>query len=319
MSEQPRRRRRVPSENLEPASILQQKVESQPQKLAVSVKKPSLGQVRESWQQKKTAFPVVFLVLIVVYLVLNMIDGAPMWDTLILYSNWYNQKPHAFLTLGAGPSKTSLRWGSIPAGIGSAFPGVLFAVFPFLTIVFANKGWKIPSCVMSVFNLLIAMLCCASAFRYWWVMGICWLLYLAASVILLLNAIGIVKDRKKFASLFFLMGVVSVVLFVVLSFFQVSILPGRTKYIGFSGLTRAFTNYNWTYYVRGFCIGSYLNPLSRACMYCAFGVSLLCPAKSRKKESVVRRHDDRSDVIQSGAKRNSKYPLLEQYKQEHRM
>lgn len=103
---------------------------------------------------------------------------------------------------------------------GGDFPesilGIVFAVFPLLAIVFAKK--KVVSIAFSIINLLLAILFTIRMFCDWRIIGadrlapICWLMYAIASVLLLLNAIAVMKNKKMLAMLFFMMGIISIIL-----------------------------------------------------------------------------------------------------------
>lgn len=227
-------------------------------------------------QTKKNRATPVFWVLLVVFAIVNILDSAPMWEHLIRAGGWLNTLPHALLTLGAGPNTASLHWSSIPQNIGSAFPGVFFAVFPVLLLILSKRGKKKTALVFSIINLLGAMLFTLCAFSIGGIYGVCWLMYVLAGVLLLLDMLGVMKNKRVLAVLFFVMGIISVGTFVWLSCYRISFM-GESKFVGFSGIQRLFTSNTWELYTHGSYIGGMFYPLSRAILYFVFSAGMLCP------------------------------------------
>ena len=144
--------------------------------------------------KKDRTITVLFILSIVIFFITNMIDGELLW---------YRMLNNVDLRL---------RWGIFPESI----LGIVFAVFPLLAIVFTKN--KVVSIAFSIINLLLAILFTIDMFYYcWlngtgWLVGICWLMYAIASVLLLLNTIAVMKNKKMLATLFFMMGIISIIL-----------------------------------------------------------------------------------------------------------
>ena len=227
-------------------------------------------------QTKKNRATPVFWLLLTVFAIVNILDSAPMWERLISAGGWLNTFPHAILTLGAGPNTASLHWSNIPQNIGSAFPGIIFAVFPVLMLFFGKRGKKKTALIFSIINLLCALPFTLCAFNIGVVYGACWLMYLLASVLMLLNVLGVMKNKKMLSILFFVMGIISIGAFVWLSCHRLSI-RGEMKWAGFSSIQRLFTNNTWELYTQGTFIGGMFYPLSRAILLFVFSAGVLCP------------------------------------------
>lgn len=228
-------------------------------------------------QTKKSRATPVFWVLLMVFAILNTLDSAPMWERLISAGGWLNTLPHALLTLGAGPSTRSLHWSSIPQNIGSAFPGVFFAVFPVLLLILSKRGKKKTALVFSIINLLGAMLFALCAFSIGGVYGVCWLMYVLAGVLLLLDMLGVMKNKRVLAVLFFVMGIISVGAFFWLSCYRISFM-GESTFVGLSGIQRFFTSNTWRLYRNNVrWIGGMFYPLSRAILFFVLSAGVLCP------------------------------------------
>lgn len=96
----------------------------------------------------------------------------------------------------------------------------MFAAFPLLAIVFTKK--KVVSIIFSIINLLLAVFLIIFMFNYYVPSVkqyvalrtlIDWSMYVIASVLLLLNAIGVMKNKKILTILFFMMGFISIILY----------------------------------------------------------------------------------------------------------
>ena len=182
--------------------------------------------------KKGRTITVFFILSIVTFFIANGIDGAQLWQRM-LYA--YSRD------LGLGWQDFSI-----------SILGIVFAVFPLLAIVFAKK--KAVSIAFSIINLLLAILFTILMFYNWRIictvrlMPICWLMYAIASVLLLLNAIAVMKNKKMLAMLFFMMGIISIIL-------------------------------NDVLIIQGWGSGIYAYPLSRTLLYFAFGSGVLFASK----------------------------------------
>lgn len=227
-------------------------------------------------QTKKNRATPAFWVLLAVFSIVNMLDSAPMWERLLSAGGWLNTFPHAILTLGAGPNVASLHWSNIPQNIGSAFPGIVFAVFPVLMLFFSKRSKKKIALIFSIINLLCVLPFTFFAFSIGVIYGACWLMYLLASVLMLLNVVGVMKNKKMLSFLFFVMGIISIGAFVWLSCYRLSF-RGEMKLAGFSSIQCLFTNNTWELYTQGMFIGGMFYPLSRAILFFVLSAGVLCP------------------------------------------
>ena len=249
--------------------------------------------------KKNRATLVFFILLVVAFAIINMIDGAALWYRVFVRARLCNTVLHSVLTLGQGPFYIPLRWGNVPASIGWAFPGIVFAVFPLLAIIFKRK--KAVSIVFSSINLLLAVFFTITMFGFW-LLDICWLMYAVASVLLLLNAMGVMKNKKMLAILFFVMGVISMILHVVLLCYPVSYAGEIRGFNGITALKGYFRQSPWEHLVQVSCCAGMYYPLSRVLLYFAFGSGVLFVPMERKKNTISNRQTTHIQSSQGGGR-----------------
>lgn len=238
--------------------------------------------------QRKKASPVFFALLIIAYFILNMFDGAPMWDKQIAAGGWYNTWLHSIMTLGSGPSVAALRFrlNIVPTRFGTAFPGIVFGFLPILAV--ASTRSKPVSVVFSSINLIVSLFFTVNAFSMWWPLLICWLIYDFASLFLLLHSAGAIRSSKGMAALNYTLGFVSVLLFFLLSCFRFKP-TGDLSFYGMSALRRIFMSSNWSMYVNLLWIGGIFYPLSRALLYFTLGTGMLAVADNARRPAAAGR------------------------------
>ena len=196
---------------------------------------------------------------------------------------------YSILTLDIGPLHNKFLPGNIPFRFGIAFPGIVFAIFPLLAIAFIRR--KGISIVCSVINLILSLVFTIAMLRTWWLLSICWLMYTIASLLILFGALGIIKNHQLLSVLFFVMGIVSLFLFAILSCFEFSSLSfDEVHYEGLNELQRILTTEPWWLYFYCFYFNAGLfYPLSRAILYFAFGAGVMfapnISERSRKQEN----------------------------------
>ena len=236
-------------------------------------------------EQKKRSWTMpVFVVLLVLFAILNLYDSAPMWDNLIRQEGWYSTFICSLVTLGG-------------SRIGSAFPGILFAVFPVLAIVFANK--KVVSIILSVINIILGLFATIAMFGFWWPLGLCWLVYTVAGILILLNALG-VGTKKTFAVLFFVLGAISIGIFVLLSCYGMTVI-GKVRFWGTRGIQRLFfTDFYQSYFYQGSGVCGVFYPLSRALLYFVFGAGMLCDWNKITKQNAYAAQKKQFNNAQGG-------------------
>lgn len=137
--------------------------------------------------KKDRTITVLFILSIVTFFITDMIDGESLW--FIMLHN-----------VGL------VRWRNFFESI----LGIVFAAFPLLAIVFTKN--KVVSTAFSTANLVLAIFFIIAMSDSAWQINIGWLMYAIASVLLLLNAIDVMKSKKMLAMLFFMMGIISVIL-----------------------------------------------------------------------------------------------------------
>lgn len=234
-------------------------------------------------ERKKRIAPIFFGFFVIVFIVFHIVDGAPSWDNLFRGLGLVNTRLHSVLTLGAGPTSVKLRWGNIPANIGCAVPGILFAAVPLLAAVFSRK--KVLSAVFSAVQIIVSVLFAVCVSEVWKPLMAGWILQAVAGVFLLLHALGAMKNRRVLAVLFFVLGLVSSCLAVVFSCYNINyvVVGDSPRVIKFTGLycleylTRMQEPSLWKLYVEPRWFGCMFYPLSRSILLFALGVGVLCP------------------------------------------
>lgn len=250
--------------------------------------------------KKKSSAGIAFLILTIVFLILNAYDGATLWvmrsRILGLYHTWI----YDVLTLGAARSRF---WRLLPVEFRAllyAFPGVVFAALPLLSVLLSAKGKRIPAIVFAALNLILALvefvpvlgsgaMFSAGGFP----LGLALLIYVVVSLLLVLSAANALS-RKTLSAILFAAGGLSVILFIILSMFQYTFRRGVTgaEFIGFdwwreylhgSYITRRFFYYfRLTLQVGNLTLAAFY-PLSRAMLIFALGAGLrYCPAPRAK-------------------------------------
>lgn len=101
-------------------------------------------------------------------------------------------------------------------------------------------------------------------------------MYVLAGVLLLLDILGVMKNKRVLAVLFFVMGIISVGAFFWLSCYRISF-RGESTFVGLSGIQRLFTSNTWRLYGNGIWIGGMFYPLSRAILFFVLSAGVLCP------------------------------------------
>lgn len=250
--------------------------------------------------KKKSSAGIAFLILTIAFLILNAYDGATLWfmrfRILHLYRTWI----YDVLTLGAARSRF---WQFLPFEfefLRIAFPGVVFAALPLLSVLLSAKGKKIPAIVFAALNLILALvefvpvlgsgaMFSAGGFP----LGLALLIYVVVSLLLVLSAANALP-RKTLSAILFAAGGLSVILFIILSMFQYTFRRGVTgaEFIGFDWwreyLHGSYITRRFFYYFRLTLQGGNLTlaafyPLSRAMLIFALGAGLrYCPAPRAK-------------------------------------
>ena len=248
--------------------------------------------------KKKSSAGIAFLILTIAFLILNAYDGTTQGfirpRIFGLYPTWIHD-----LTLGAERSRF---WRLLPVEFRVllyAFPGVVFAALPLLSVLLSAKGKRIPAIVFAALNLILALvdfvpvlgsgaMFSAGGFP----LGLALLIYVVVSLLLVLSAANALP-RKALSAILFAAGGLSVILFIILSMFQFMPTTGAEfigfdwweKYLHSSYITRRFFFYYYKLTTIAFelTLAAIFYPLSRAMLIFALGAGLrYCPAPRAK-------------------------------------
>ena len=218
---------------------------------------------------------IAFVVLAAASIVLNLLDSQAAWYYVFGTLGLLNTPLESALTLGAGPTITALRWGSVSPEIGYAFPGVVFALPALLAILLIRLGKKMPALIFAILNLVLMLVLTVGAFSIVLPVGLCWLLQAAAGVLLLLRALKI-GSKKALAIVLFAMGALSVVAFLLLSCFRYNMMTGEQTFIGLSGLQKWLQTGTYRMALLNMqTVGAHFYPLSRALLLFAMGAGVM--------------------------------------------
>ncbi|MGN0794878.1 MAG: hypothetical protein ACI4MG_10485 [Aristaeellaceae bacterium] len=212
-------------------------------------------------QQKKRS-PVLFILLIVAFVIVRVIEAITGWidyftriDINLLYrsGNTLNELLVALSRIGYS--------------IGFRRFGLIWAVFPLMAIAFRRE--KVFSIVCSAINLLatvvsiVLILFNIMTFSIFPLLSAsCQVIYAVVAVFILLNSLGVFKNRNVLATICFVVGGLCILIFIVLLIYGLNSLSDFDPY----GVYRI-----WVYFLSDY-------PLSRAILLFAFGaVALYAP------------------------------------------
>lgn len=163
---------------------------------------------------------IAFCVLAVGFVVMNWQDSWYLWDTLMgaryrgLLRAWWNADGgfssfmHIIYRIGDMETVYS---------IFTSFPGCFFTVLPLLAVVFTVMKKKIPAGIFAVLNLLFSALIIVLSVVYNGVANASLIAYAAASVVLMLFALRVIRRKTLTGRLCFALGIVAAVVSVMLS------------------------------------------------------------------------------------------------------
>lgn len=260
--------------------------------------------------KKKFILTGAFIVLLAAYLIVGLTDGAVLWESIFAGASVLDTWFHSILTLGSMPSVRALQWGSIPEFIGGSFPNIVISVFPVLALVFAKKERKTPAVIFSVINLLLSVLLTICMYERNHVFAAFWAPYAAASVILLVFAMGKIKNAKIPAGILIALGVLSVIATLALSVYRV-IWHGAFDYYGMKGIKTYFTINGWEQFVwRQSAVAGAYYPISRAIMYFLLGTGMLCPFDGSIKAHVKERRMKKAESLSGYKAKNTEEDFM---------
>ncbi len=261
--------------------------------------------------KKKSSAGIAFLILTIAFLILNAYDGTTQGfirpRIFGLYPTWIHD-----LTLGAERSRF---WRLLPVEFRVllyAFPGVVFAALPLLSVLLSAKGKRIPAIVFAALNLILALvefvpvlgsgaMFSAGGFP----LGLALLIYVVVSLLLVLSAANALP-RKALSAILFAAGGLSVILFIILSMFQYSPMTGITgaKFIGFDWWRKFFSFFGYYHEITmeyfNLTLAAVFYPLSRAMLIFALGAGLrYCPAPRAKARPIPSNSVPRNGVTYS--------------------
>ena len=163
---------------------------------------------------------IAFCVLAVGFVVMNWLDSWYLWDTLMgvryrePWQAWWNRNGgfRSFLIIiyRIGDAGTVYS-------IFTSFPGCFFTVLPLLAVVFTVMKKKIPAGIFAVLNLLFSALIIVDSVVYNGEANASWIAYAAASVVLLLFTLRVIRRKTLTGRLCFALGIVAAVVSVMLS------------------------------------------------------------------------------------------------------
>ena len=219
--------------------------------------------------------PLAFVLMCVAFILLHLFDGSAMWHSVgtTRIANIILPVQGMFSDIEAYRNASNSVW---------ALWGIVFAIFPLLSLVFAANGKKIPAVIFSGINLLLSLFCVVSAFSRTWTTGVGWVLFIIAGVLILLNALGCLKNKKLTVIFFVALSFVSIVVFGWLAGSVIGRFRGVDRIIRvmsqYSHLNRGWLN--------GGSFAAY-HPFSCAVLFATMGLASVCTFPKREKRRIA--------------------------------
>lgn len=167
--------------------------------------------------------PLAFVLMCVAFALLHLFDGSGMWSGVVFDSihrvicKVILPAPETFSDNQTYFTAWRHLW---------ALWGIGFAFFPLLSLVLTANGKKVPAIVFAGINMALSLVFGVRAFPEYHsraaillmtIKWIGWPLFLIAGVLILLNALGFLKNKKLTAIFFVALSFTSVVLFCLLA------------------------------------------------------------------------------------------------------
>lgn len=234
--------------------------------------------------------PLAFVLMCVAFILLHLFDGSVMWSGAGFGSlhrvicKVILPAPETFSDNQTYRTAWSHLW---------ALWGIGFAFFPLLSLVLTANGKKVPAIVFAGINMALSLIFTVHAFlRYrphasissilittlgW----IGWVLFIVAGVLILLNALGRLKNKKLTVIFFVSLSCISIVLFGLLA-------SARGKRVGnvdcVINVLRQYRHLNQSGVLNTFAA---LHPFSCAVLFATMGLASICTFPKCKKRRIA--------------------------------
>lgn len=231
--------------------------------------------------------PLAFVLMCVAFALLHLFDGSGMWSGVGFGSihrvicKVILPAPETFSDNQTYGTAWSHLW---------ALWGIGFAFFPLLSLVLTANGKKVPAIVFAGINMALSLVFGVRAFPEYHpraaillmtIKWIGWPLFIIAGVLILLNALGFIKNKKLTAILFVALSFTSVVLFGLLASARGSRFGDVDRIID---VLRQYRHLNQRGVLNSGAAG---HPFSCAVLFATMGLASVCTFPKREKRRIA--------------------------------
>lgn len=183
-----------------------------------------------------------FVILMLLTFVLTILDSQAIWEMLFVETGLYRTPLYHVLTLGRASTTGPLArfWHGTSVGLfltdyARAFPGVIFTFFPMFALIFAAKKKTAGAMIFGILNAILAIVMVIASFSMHWAFSLCWLMYLAASTMILIGALSPGDGSKASSVLCIILGILSILVSIGFTFCMYNWTPAKGSTIAFIG------------------------------------------------------------------------------------
>ena len=230
----------------------------------------------------KTILPLAFVLMCVAFALLHLFDGSGMWSGVGFGSI------HRVICKVILPAPETFSddktWINANNNVWALW-GIGFAFFPLMSLVLAANGKKVPAIVFAGINMALSLLFGVRAVSRYWTLYVGWILFIIAGILILLNALGYLKNKKMTVILFVALSFISVVLFGLLAGFRVS-----GKFRGVDSIIDVLRQYRHLNQRGVLNTTSAYHPFSCAVLFATMGLASVCTFPKREKRRIAAVH-----------------------------
>ena len=228
--------------------------------------------------------PLAFVLMCVLFVVLHLFDGSQIW--------YYvgATRIHSVICgilLPAQETFSDFQTYTNAYNRLWAIWGIGYAFFPLLSLVLAANNKKVPAIIFAGITMVLSLFFGVRAVSgYWpnvrWPQYVGWLLFIIAGVLILLNALGCLKNKKLTVIFFVVLSFISVVLFGVLAGCR-----SGAKFRGVEHIIDVLRQYRHLNQKGVLNRSSAYHPFSCAVLFATMGLASVCTFPKREKRRIA--------------------------------
>lgn len=223
--------------------------------------------------------PLAFVLMCVAFILLHLFDGSGMWSGVGFGSI------HRVICKVILPARETFSdnqtyntaWNRL-----WALWGIGFAFFPLLSLVFAANNKKVPAIIFAGINMVLSLFFGVRAVSRYWTQYVGWILFIIAGVLILLNALGCLKNKKLTVIFFVALSFISVVLF---GWLAASMPSG--KFRGVERIINVLRQYRHLNQKGVLNTAAAYHPFSCAVLFATMGLASVCTFPKREKRRIA--------------------------------